>query len=83
MKLPRAIAGEFVGLFLDDEFLVAAALMIVSAAGILVKLLGIAPLVAGGLLLGGCIAVLLVSIWRAAHRMKPAADGRSESTRAA
>jgi hypothetical protein len=67
MKLMRAIGRELLGLFLDDEFLAVAALAVVGAAAILIKALHVAPLVAGFVLLGGCVAVLCLSIWRTAR----------------
>ena len=70
MKLLRTTAREVIGLFLDDEFLAAAALVIVCVAAVFVKGLGVAPLVAGGVLLGGCVAALLASVLRAAQGIK-------------
>jgi hypothetical protein len=66
MNLMRAIGREILGLFLDDEFLAVATLMVVGATAILVKILHAPPL--GGLaLFGGCVAVLCLSIWRTAR----------------
>jgi hypothetical protein len=66
MKLLRTMGGEIVGLFLDDEFLAVAALIVVCTAAVLVKAIDIKPVVGGGALLGGCVGVLLMSVWRTA-----------------
>ena len=66
MKLLGAVCGEIAGLFLDDAFLAVAALGTVGLAGLLIKALGGAPLIGGGLLLAGSVASLLVSVWRGA-----------------
>lgn len=67
MKLLQATIMEIMGLFIDDEFLLVAALSAVGAAGVLAKILAVPPLAAGGVLLGGAVGALLVSIWRTAH----------------
>jgi hypothetical protein len=70
MNLLRASFREVVGLFLDDEFLAMSVLIVVGAAAVLLKLQAVAPLTAGGVLLVGCLGVLLTSVWRTAkgHR---------------
>jgi hypothetical protein len=67
MNLLRATGNEILGLFLDDEFLAVAALIVVSSVAVLLKAFSVVPLAAGGILLGGCVGVLLISIWRTAH----------------
>jgi hypothetical protein len=67
MNLLRATGNEILGLFLDDEFLAVAALIVVSSVAVLLKAFSVVPLAAGGVLLGGCVGVLLISIWRTAH----------------
>jgi hypothetical protein len=66
MNLLRASFREIVGLFLDDEFLAVAVLIVVGTAAVLMKLHVLAPLVAGGVLLVGCLGALLTSVWRTA-----------------
>ncbi|HUN52757.1 MAG TPA: hypothetical protein VMU42_16650 [Candidatus Sulfotelmatobacter sp.] len=66
MKLLGTVFRELTGLFLDDAFLAVAALGTLGIAGLLIKALGIAPLIGGGLLLAGSVASLLVSVWRGA-----------------
>ena len=67
MKLLLAAGREIVGLFLDDEFLAVAALLVIAAAAILVKIFVAPPLVAGLVLLGGAVGALLATVWRARH----------------
>lgn len=67
MNTLRLVAQEIVGLFLDDEFLAVAALVVVGVAAVLVKVVGTASVAAGGFLLAGCVGVLLVSVWRTAQ----------------
>jgi hypothetical protein len=67
MNLLRATGNEILGLFLDDEFLAVAALVVVSSVAVLLRAFSVVPLTAGGVLLGGCVGVLLISIWRTAH----------------
>jgi hypothetical protein len=64
MNLLRASFREVVGLFIDDEFLAVTVLIVVAVAAVLMKLHVVAPLAAGGVLLVGCLGVLLTSVWR-------------------
>jgi hypothetical protein len=64
MNLLRASFREIVGLFLDDEFLAAAVLIVIAVPAVLMKLHFIAPLAAGSVLLVGCLGVLFTSVWR-------------------
>jgi predicted benzoate:H+ symporter BenE len=66
MNLLHASFREIVGLFLDDEFLAAAVLIVVGAAAVLMRLQAVAPLAVGAVLLAGCLGVLLMSVWRTA-----------------
>jgi hypothetical protein len=67
MKFLRTIGKEILGLFVDDEFLALAVLITVCCVAVLLKAFSVVPLAAGGVLLGGCVGVLLISIWRTAH----------------
>ena len=51
-----------IGLFVDDGSLALAILVVVLLAGILATLMPNAPLVAGSLLLIGCLAVLFANV---------------------
>jgi predicted benzoate:H+ symporter BenE len=66
MNLLHASFREIVGLFLDDEFLAVAVLIVVGAAAVLTRLQAVAPLAVGAVLLAGCLGVLLMSVWRTA-----------------
>jgi Na+/H+ antiporter NhaD/arsenite permease-like protein len=57
-----------VGLFVDDGSLALAILVIVLLSGIFATLMPNAPLVAGAVLLIGCVAVLFANVMKAAQR---------------
>jgi len=67
MKLLSAAIREIVGLFVDDEFLALATLLVVGSAAILVNVLAATPLAAGIMLLVGCLAVLVIGVLRTAQ----------------
>ena len=67
MKLIYAIFREIIGLVLDDEFLFVATLSVVGAAVVLAKIFVVPPLATGGVLLGGVVGALLLSVWRTAY----------------
>ncbi len=71
MNLLRSIYGELVSLFVDDGSLALLSLLLVAIAACLVKLLGLAPLWAGLLLVVGCPAILAESALRAGRRTRP------------
>ena len=56
-----------VGLFVDDGSLALAILVVVVFSGIFATLMPDAPLVAGAVLLIGCLAVLLANVKKAAR----------------
>ena len=56
-----------VGLFVDDGSLAVAILVIVLVSGILSILMPDMPLVAGAMLLIGCLAVLFANVMKAAQ----------------
>lgn len=58
---------EVAGLFVDDGWLAAAILVVIAVAAAVSRLPG-ASLVAGGVLLLGCLAVLFANVVRAAQR---------------
>ena len=67
MNILRLIGREFVGLFIDDEFLALAVLAVVAASAA-VAAVGMPSLAAGSVLLAGCVGVLLISVVRGARR---------------
>jgi hypothetical protein len=82
VKLLRVIGQEIVGLFLDDEFLAVAALIVVGAVAVLVKVFDVAPIVSGSVLVGGCVGILAISVWRTAHSTWHPAEQKRGRTQA-
>jgi len=71
MNVLNLIFREFVGLFVDDEFLAVAILAVIAGcAAVAVYTDTSAALVVGALLLAGCIAVLLASVVRGSQRTR-------------
>jgi hypothetical protein len=56
---------ELAGLFVDDGALALAIIAVVAVTGVVATLLPEVPLLAGGILLSGCLAALLSSVARA------------------
>jgi len=67
MKIIAAVWRELIGLFVDDGWLALAVVAIVAVAALLSLLPG-AALAAGGVLLFGCLAALILNVVRAASR---------------
>jgi hypothetical protein len=63
-EILRALAG----LFVDDELLAIGVLGTVGLAALLLSAFGAAPLVAGAVLLGGNVLVLVAGVVRTARR---------------
>jgi uncharacterized membrane protein YdjX (TVP38/TMEM64 family) len=59
------VLRELAGLFVDDGALALVIMTVVVVAGVVATLLPEVPLVAGGILLFGCLAALLSSVARA------------------
>jgi uncharacterized membrane protein YdjX (TVP38/TMEM64 family) len=59
------VLRELAGLFVDDGALALVIMAVVVVAGVVATLLPEVPLVAGGILLFGCLAALLSSVARA------------------
>ena len=68
VKVLTAALRELIGLFVDDGFLALEILLAVAAAAIAVTLVPATPLIAGGVLLFGCLGVLVASVMRASRR---------------
>lgn len=64
MKAAVSILRELAGLFVDDGSLALAILAVIALAGILSTLMPDMPLVAGSILLFGCLGVLLGNVAR-------------------
>ena len=61
MSTFRAIIAELVGMFFDDELLAFAILGVVALAAFLAFLVHASSILVGGVLLIGCVAVLVAS----------------------
>lgn len=68
MTLLADIARELVGMFLADALLSGAVLVLVLIVAALTFGLDVRPLIAGAILLLGCLAILIAAAWREAHR---------------
>lgn len=67
MNVIRLVLNELIGMFVDDGNLALLALVLIAGVTAAVKLLALPPLLGGGLLLAGCLAILLQSVRRAAR----------------
>ena len=65
MTVLKLIVSEVAGLFIDDEFLAVAIMAVIGVTVVMAFALKTPPLIAGAVLLFGCIAVLADSVWRA------------------
>ena len=68
MNMLNIVTREIVGLFVEDEFLALATLAVVGVTAIVVKGTTIDATVAGVMLLGGCLVVLVGGVWRTARQ---------------
>lgn len=68
MSLVGMIWKSLIGLFIDDEFLAIAIVLVVAITSGLILLVGVPPLVGGGFLLIGCVVALAVGVRRTAFR---------------
>ena len=69
MNIISLILRELVGMFVDDEFLALAVLAVVAVAAGLAAWLA-PPLLVGGVLLIGCVAVVVSSALRASRKSR-------------
>ena len=67
MTILRELAAELIGMFFGDTRLAAALLALVAATGLLIDFAGLDHLMAGAMLLFGSLALLVVSVCRAAR----------------
>lgn len=68
MDTVRFLLRELVGLFIDDEFLAIAILIVVGLAALLAYAANAASLVIGAVLFLGCLGVLIASALRGAAK---------------
>lgn len=67
MTLLKSLIHETIGLFVEDEFLALAILAVVGVTALIIYDTPTDAVSPGLILLGGCIAVLLVGVWRTAR----------------
>lgn len=68
MNIFKLIVAEFIGMFIDDEFLAMAVLVVVGIAAALAYAFHATAFIVGTVLLLGCIAVLVASTVRGIRR---------------
>lgn len=71
MNVVRMVWKSLIGLFIDDEFLAIAIVLVVAVTSGLILLIEVPPLVGGGFLLLGCVAALALGIRRTIIRSQP------------
>ena len=67
MTILKEIIAELVGMFMGDARLTLAVLAIVAGAAALIEIAGVDPLGAGGVLLVGCLGLLIENVHRSAR----------------
>ena len=67
MAIFKEFAAELIGMFFGDTRLAAALLALVAATGLLIDFAGVDHLLGGAMLLCGSLALLVVSVCRAAR----------------
>ena len=67
MTILRELAAELIGMFFGETRLAAALLALVAATGLLIDFAGLDHLMGGAMLLFGSLALLVVSVCRAAR----------------
>jgi hypothetical protein len=70
MTILRIIWEELIGMFIDDGALALFALALITTVSVAVKFAGLDPLVGGGLLLVGYLAILAESVHRFALKKR-------------
>jgi len=67
MTMLKEIAAEIVGMFLGDARLTVAVLATVAGSAAVIDLTSVDPLVGGGILLVGCLGLLIENVRRSAR----------------
>ena len=67
MSIIKDILVELFSMFVSDAWLTAGILFVVAIAAIFTEYLKLDPLVGGGVLLGGCLLLVLMSVSRTAR----------------
>ncbi len=68
MSILKQVISDLVGMFLKDARLTASILVLVAGVAFLIRNAGLTPLTGGWLLLGGSLALLVISVLRASGR---------------
>jgi hypothetical protein len=68
MNVINLIFREFFGLFVDDEFLAVAILAVIAGCAAIAAYTDVTAIAVGGMLLAGCVVVLLASVFRGSRR---------------
>jgi hypothetical protein len=82
MTMLKEIASEIAGMFVGDVRLSLAILGTVALTAALVAVPGLDPLIGGGVLLVGCVLILVNAVYGASRNAgggSPAPSGRSET----
>ena len=67
MTMLKELAAELIGMFVGETRLTISVLAIVAAVGSLVDFIGLDPLLGGGVLLFGCLILLVEDLCRSAR----------------
>ena len=68
MSVVKLMISEVVGLFLDDEFMAVAVLVLISCLALIEFAMHLPALLVGAILLVGCVLVLMASTLRGMRR---------------
>lgn len=80
MNLLKDVIAELIGMFVGDARLSAAVLVVVALAAAIVRFAGVDPLYGGGVLLAGCLLVVVEGVRRGARRLTPASEPRDDGS---
>jgi len=71
MNLLKEVLAELIGMFIGDARLSVAILAVVAAVALLIEIGHIEPLIGGGVLLIGCLFLLVAAVRQGALRAAP------------
>jgi hypothetical protein len=71
MTMLKEIVVELISMFMGDARLTVAVLALAAATAVLIELAGVDPLGAGGVLLVGCLGLLVENVCRSARPGAP------------
>ena len=70
MTILKEVLAELFGMFVADVRITGAILAVVALAALLIDLAGASPMIGGGVLLAGCLGVLMAAVLAAAARKR-------------